>query len=165
VIRPLCSDDVEEFRNLRGEALTNHPGEFATSAADWWAAPMEKIAALLADPPGPDGALLGAFDGSLVGMAGLGRESKQHVRHKASVWGLYVEPGARRRGLARALVGELIVHARAVGVETIRAVATSANASALGLLASLGFEEFGREPRSRKIDTGYLDQVYLRLDL
>jgi ribosomal protein S18 acetylase RimI-like enzyme len=165
VIRPLCSDDIDEFRNLRGEALANNPGEFGTGGAEWWAAPVEKIGALVASLPGPDGALLGAFDGPLVGMAGLQREAKLHVRHKASVWGLYVVPGFRRRGLGRALVEELIAHAQAIGVEVLRAVSTSGNAPALGLFMSLGFEQFGLEPRSRKVDGGYLDQVYLRLEL
>ncbi len=165
MIRPLYPEDIQEFRALRGEALTGNPGEFGTGGAEWWAAPIEKVGALLATPPGPDGALLGAFDSALVGMAGLQRDTKAHVRHKASVWGLYVEPGSRRRGLGRALVQELIAHARATGVETLRAVSTSGNTPALGLFMSLGFEQFGLEPRSRKVDDIYLDQVYLRLDL
>ncbi|MEV6525933.1 GNAT family N-acetyltransferase [Longispora sp. NPDC051575] len=162
MIRVLGSADLDGFTELRRAAVTDHPGEFGTGGEDWSSASREKIAHLLATAT----LILGAFEGQqLVGMAGLLREPKQHTRHKAAVWGLYVDPASRRRGHARALVTGLVEHARTIDVEILRAVTSTENAATIGLLGSLGFEEFGVEPRARKVDGHYLDQVMFRREL
>jgi len=54
--------------------------------------------------PGRDNAIFGAFDGQdLVGTVGLHRERGLKLAHKAVIWGVYVAPSFRQRGVGRLL--------------------------------------------------------------
>lgn len=53
---------------------------------------------------------------------------------------VYVAPDAQRRGIGRALLGELITRARAAGLETMVGGIDSENRASLALHEALGFE-------------------------
>ena len=57
--------------------------------------------------------LFGAFhDDVLSGSAGVHVYPRLKQRHKAQLWGVYVDPSLRGRGVGAALVGAAIAHAR-----------------------------------------------------
>jgi len=115
---------------------------------------------------GTDGFVLGAFsdDGSLIGIAGCSRDGTQRRRHRALLWGMFVVPAARGRGVGRALVEETIARVKAWrDVELLRLGVIESNGSARALYERCGFETIWREPQAYKTPGGYLAVELMRL--
>ena len=117
--------------------------------------------------PNDNNFVLGAFvDGRLRGMVGFVREKGIKRRHKGMVWGVYVGPELRGRGVARRLLESLLARARTLpGLERILLAANADDPSATGLYQRVGFRTFGREPAALKIGDRYIDDVHMGLDL
>jgi len=163
VIRRVTPDEVAAFRALRLASLTHHPESFGASPEDEGALSLEVLRARL--DGGAAALVLGAYDGSrLVGMGGVRREPGAKVTHKAAIWGLYVAPEARSRGVGRRLLTSLVAEARKMpGVEQVQLAVTSGNASAATLYRSLGFQTYGVEPRAMKVGGAYVDKELMVL--
>ena len=74
-----------------------------------------------------------------------------------------MRPESRGKGVASALMKEIVRRARDMdGVEQITLVA-SANLPAQRLYKALGFESYGIEPHSLKIGNDYVDDVLMVL--
>ena len=114
-----------------------------------------------------DNVILGAFEGDqLAGITGIYREPKQKVRHKAAIWGVYVAPEYRGRGLAKKLMQAAIDQARQWdGVAQIGLVVYMGNQSAYRLYQSLGFVTWGVEPNALYWNHEYADDMYMALKL
>jgi GNAT superfamily N-acetyltransferase len=105
--------------------------------------------------------IFGAFlEERIVGMAGFYRESSPKERHKGMLWGMYVEPAARRFRLGAGLVQAVLDHA-AGEVEQVRLAVSYGNAAAVGLYERLGFVAYGHEPRALKGPSGYSDDLLM----
>ena len=96
----------------------------------------------------PESVVIGAFaDRRLVGSAGLYRDRHLKAAHKAHLWGMYVRPGYRRRGLGARLVRAALEHAeRLSGVDCVELGVSSAAPEARRLYETLGFRTWGTEP-------------------
>jgi ribosomal protein S18 acetylase RimI-like enzyme len=80
------------------------------------------------------------------------------------VWGVYVTPKARGRGVGRDLLRALIERAsRIEGIEQIGLSVTTTQAAAAGIYRSMGFASYAREPRGLKVEGRYIDEEYLIL--
>jgi RimJ/RimL family protein N-acetyltransferase len=164
MIRRLGAEDLVEFHGARLAHLRSSPDSVASGAGDWAAAPDEKVLAMLA--PRPDGAVFGALSPGLVGIGGISRQVKENLRHKATLWGLYVTPDRRREGTGQRLGRALIAYARdELGLTALRAMINAGDPAPIALFQSLGFTVYGTEPRALLVDGIYHDQVYLYLPL
>jgi ribosomal protein S18 acetylase RimI-like enzyme len=86
-------------------------------------------------------------------VAGLGRESRKKARHKATLFGMYVAPGFRGRGIGDALLRHVVAVARRDRELTqIVLTVTDTNARATALYRRAGFASFGVEPRAIRVD-------------
>jgi RimJ/RimL family protein N-acetyltransferase len=85
--------------------------------------------------------IVGAFDDDrLVGIAGLRRERGQKIHHKAILWGIYVTPQYRARGIAKSLVKAILDIARGIAeVTQIRLCVHTRNAAARQVYTTSGF--------------------------
>src|SRR5471032_932192 len=102
-IRRLSESDALQFQALRLAALIDKPEAFVTSHVEEKDLPLTAFEARLVERPGH--AVFGAFDAdTLVGIAGLARETLLQTRHKGHIWGMYVAAAARGHGAARALL-------------------------------------------------------------
>jgi RimJ/RimL family protein N-acetyltransferase len=144
-IRPLLGTDAHACRQLRLEGLRDSPNAFASHYDDEVSITVEAVAQRL--EPTADGVILGAFDsGSLVGLVGIRRETRKNLRHKAVLWGMYVTPAFRGRGIGRELLEQILD--RAAGMTELRQVnlcVNTQNASAIAMYRAAGFETFGVE--------------------
>src|SRR5687768_10258854 len=111
MIRALTEEDLEAYVALRREALLDTPLAFAASPEDAFAASESELAKQM--KKAPDWVIFGAFDETLVGTAGLIRDRHLKAAHKMHLWGMYVTPAARRKGVAAELLQAAIDHARA----------------------------------------------------
>lgn len=164
-IRRLTPEDAAAFQAFRLAALQDAPTAFGSSFDEeksFAPSVIEGRLALKADR-GPFGAFV---EGELVGLVALGRENLSKLSHKALVWGLYVEPRHRGRGVARALLQEALALARSVPeVLQVNLSVNAGNAAAIRLYESLGFEVFGREPGALRIDGTLHDELHMALRL
>ncbi|QSQ27022.1 GNAT family N-acetyltransferase [Pyxidicoccus parkwayensis] len=163
-VRRLRLDEAEVFWALRLRALREHPEAFGASPEEDEVRPMEQVRARLS---GDSQFVMGAFDGErLVGMAGLKRQDGRKSAHKAFIWGMYVAPEARSRGVGRKLITALLEEARKMpGVERITLAVTVGNAPAQTLYRALGFRTYGVEPAALKIGGAYVDEELMCLPL
>ncbi len=163
-IRLLTANDAEEWWQLRLEALQNDSASFADSAEEHQKTSIASARERLGASDPVSNFVLGMFEeGKLVATAGFYRHHHLKELHKGHVWGVYVRPQSRGKGVARALMQEIIRRARAIsGVEQIILVA-SAHLPARKLYETLGFRSYGVEPRSLKIGTEYVDDVLMIL--
>ena len=107
-------------------------------------------------------AVFGAFQGeALVGVAGFYGLDGPKTRHKGTLWGMYVKPDARGRGVAEALIEGVIVQARREQVKALQLTVVSANERALRFYRRMGFSAYGVEPRALKHRGAYFDEVLM----
>ncbi len=149
-IRPVRPDEAADWREMRLEALRNHPTAFMDSYEEASARPLSELEARLAQP-GPSVTLGVYVEGALLGTAGFVVESALKTRHKGLMVGVYLRPALRGAGAADALVEAIIAHARQ-HVEMLKAVVNPANEVARKLYFRHGFRTYGIEPRALRQD-------------
>ena len=101
---------------------------------------------------------------NLVGIVGICRDRSEKGAHKCSIWGLYVSPHARSKGIGRALVTEALGFARSLeGVTHVFVSATDRAPEAIALYEGLGFITWGVEPAAVRIgDVAVSEQHMVR---
>jgi ribosomal protein S18 acetylase RimI-like enzyme len=169
-LRLLTATDAESFWHLRLEALRNDPASFADSTEEHQSTTVETARERLSSGDPATNFVVGMFEeGRLTATAGFYRSHHNKERHKGHIWGVYVRPESRGKGVARALMQEIIRRARSInGLEQVLLVA-STHLPARKLYESLGFQAYGVEPHSLKIitktGTEYVDDVLMVLDI
>jgi ribosomal protein S18 acetylase RimI-like enzyme len=96
-----------------------------------------------------------------VGIAGLRRADGLKTQHRATLWGMYVSPTARRQGIGAALVRLVIEKAREQ-VEELNLTVAAHNGAAISLYEAFGFVIFGVDKRALKVEGAYVDEVLMR---
>jgi RimJ/RimL family protein N-acetyltransferase len=165
-VRILTSSDAQAYQALRLESLRDSPTSFGMSEDDERAFSIEQVEQRLgADPPVIP--TFGAFvEGELVGMCSIQRSLRAKTRHKAMIWGMYVAPKARGRGISKALMNALLDFARTIpDLEELQLAVTVGNEAARRAYLSMGFEPYCVEPRYLKLDGVYYDIEWMRLVL
>jgi ribosomal protein S18 acetylase RimI-like enzyme len=156
------------YRALMLEAYAAHPDAFTSSVAERERLPLTWWEARLSADPAAKELVLGAFEGTeLVAVVGLSFEQREKVRHKAALFGTYVRPPWRARGLGRQLVQSALTHARQrASVKLVQLTVTETNAPAVALYESCGFLRFGVEPLAVAVGSEYVTKLHLwyRLD-
>jgi len=162
VIRILQAGDAHLFRAFRLAGLRESPGSFGASLADELAMPEEEVAARIT--PTEQSWVLGAFadPASLVGCIGWYRDKGAKVAHKSHIWGMYVAPEWRGRGIAQALVADVIARAGQVpGLIQVELFVAVENTRAARLYEAAGFERVAVLPRALLTDGRYVDDLLL----
>ena len=110
--------------------------------------------------------LVAEIGGQIVGTAGIEQVSaKEKVRHRAE-FGISVDQQYWGLGIGRALAEACVACAKKAGYAQLELNAVADNKRALKLYESVGFVEFGRNPRGfRSRQTGWQELVYMRLEL
>jgi len=143
--RQLIPDDAQACVEIRREALERDPFAFLSSPDDDRALSLAFVREGLANS---SQATFGAFAPQLVGVAGVSRDVKIKAAHKAHLWGLYVTPAFRGRGIGRSLMTGALGFARQLpGVAEIHLSVAGNGKAAIRLYETLGFVAWGTEPR------------------
>ena len=167
-IRALGPEDADVYQRFRLAALREAPEAFGSTYEEDAVLAPGVVAERLRAAREPAGrVVLGAFaGGALVGVAGCMQEPKLKARHKAMVWGMYVQPDRRGQGLGRQLLSALVAEARAwPDVERLTLTVVERGEAARRLYAGAGFEPFGHEPDGLRQDEARDTVIYMGLAL
>jgi RimJ/RimL family protein N-acetyltransferase len=167
MVRELGPGDLEPLLALRRRALLADPFAFSASPEDDVGLDPDFVRHQLGSPGrGGRSITLGAFAPQLVGMVGLAPERQLKARHKVGLFGLFVAPEQRRRGLAATLLGAAIERARRLdAVEQIQLAVSTRSEAAIRLYERHGFSRYGREPRALRVGDEYSDTLLMSLAL
>jgi ribosomal protein S18 acetylase RimI-like enzyme len=153
-IRRLGIEDLDAYRAIRHESLSNHPEAFLSSAEDFAARSDAEVQQTLR--------ALTIFaavlpDGSVGGIVAYLQNEGEKDRHRGWMLQVYVKPEHRGTGMSRALCEHLIEHARDKVIQ-IHLGVWSDNEPAIRLYKNLGFEIYGTEPRYLYVNGRYIDE-------
>jgi RimJ/RimL family protein N-acetyltransferase len=156
-LQTLTAADASEFRDLRLRALRENPTAFRATHDHESQLSLEAIAARLT---ATNCFVLGArYSDKWVGTAGFNREVGAKSQHKGLLWGLYVAPELRGRGVGRQLLREVLARVDAIpGLLRLNLAVSANNASAVALYEAAGFAVYGREPQALQVDGVLYDQ-------
>ena len=102
-------------------------------------------------------------DGKLTaGIEAIG--GKEKIRHRAEL-GIAIEREYWGRGIGKALMLACIECAKNAGYLQLELEVVTDNASAVRLYESVGFREFGRNPRGFRAKHGWQELILMRLEL
>jgi RimJ/RimL family protein N-acetyltransferase len=165
IVRRLAVDDIPAMQALRREALTSEPLAFGATVEDDLALDTAHARRSLADPT--TAAIFAAFAAHApVAMVGLVRMPREKIKHRALVWGMFVQPAYRGHGVGAGVLGAALDHAHGwVGVRQVHLSVTSASPGARRLYERAGFVVWGREPRALGWDGTFVDEYHLVLEL
>lgn len=156
LIRQLTVNDAASFRELRLAGLREAPEAFGSSYAAEKELTVEDFAETIAR-----NYLAGAFvEDQLVGVVGFYQLTGEKLSHRGNIWGVYVDPIHRGTGVARALMENVLAHAKGIVSQVHLSVVTD-NEAALGLYKRLGFVSYGIEPRALRIGSRFCDELMM----
>jgi len=165
-IRQIPPAEAEHYWALRLQALCENPEAFGSSYEESVERSMESVRDSLA--ASDYYYVLGAYASSdeLAGMVGFRREVRNKLRHKATVFGVYVASAYRSQGVGRALLEDLIDRSRRMaGLAWLHLYVVATNDRARSLYLSLGFQVYGTEKDSLRYNGQSFDQELMALPL
>jgi len=164
-IRRRGPEDAAALAALRREALEQAPLAFSASPEDDGGLSLDSARTALSDVQ--EQAVFGHFEEArLAGMVGVLRAAKLKGRHKAELYGMYVTPTARRRGVGRSPLDAAVEHVRRwQGVGQLHLCVTTGAPAAARLHRAAGFREWGREPRALQSGGVFVDDLHFVLEL
>ena len=110
--------------------------------------------------------LIAEIDGQAVGLAGIESVgTKEKIKHRAT-FGISIDRDFWGLGIGRAMTEACIACAAKAGYAQLELEAVAENKRAVALYQSVGFVEYGRNPRGfRSRLTGWQELVLMRLEL
>lgn len=162
LIRRLNQTDLPAFYQLRLESLQNAPASYLSSYEDEKAVGCLQFEKFFQENQ-EEYAIFGAFlEHNLIGCVAMFQEAKSKLRHKCTIWGVYVQSAYRNQHLARQLMGAALSHAKNnMKCSIINLTVETNNLAAKKLYDSLGFIVWGTEKNAVQFDRHFHDEFYM----
>ena len=138
-VRRATPQEWEDHREIRLEMLREAPDAFWFTYDDEVGFGPERWQEHL----GRAWVVHALLDGRVVGSAGLAPHWQEDRDGTAELFGMYVTPAARRRGVGEALVEAVVEEARRQGYGRVVLEVADTNDAAAGLYARCGFTPTG----------------------
>jgi L-amino acid N-acyltransferase YncA len=145
-------DDWPAVRTIYEQGIATRQATFETAAPTWEA----WDASHLAEPR-----LVAEGDGEVIGWAALSPVSRRPCYAGVVEGSVYVAEPARGRGVGRALLERLCVHADEVGIWTIQTSIFPENLASIELHKRCGFRVVGTRERIAQLDGIWRDTVLM----
>lgn len=158
----MFSAELDTYKAFYVRGLVEDRTSFRVSPEDVTSEPFPTL-------DSADSFTLAAFDGeSLAGILSFSRDGRDRVklRHKGSIFRMYVASEHRGKGIARQLLQTALDRARALpDIEQINLTVVADNHIARTLYESFGFEPFSHERKAFKDGGAYQDEMSMVLFL
>ena len=140
LLRPSRDEDIAAITAIYAHHVLHGTGTFETEPPSTGDMATRRADVLSKGLP----YLVAEQDGEILGFA-YGNWFKPRPAYRYSVEdSVYLAPGLERKGLGRALLGELLAHCEAAGIRKVMAIiGDSANAGSVGVHRALGFAQVG----------------------
>ena len=161
-LRLLNAADCSAFRAIRAEGLAVSPSAFGESEAEFSRSTDEQVIHRFAGEQSRCAGYL--LDGKLCGVAVLSRMWGEKSAHRGLIWGVYVQPQLRGKGVATKLMERVIQEVPTYRNPALRHLflkVARGNAPAIALYKGLGFVECGVEPEALLINDSYVDEILM----
>lgn len=164
-IRKLNENDLNHFFDLRLESLQNSPSSFLSSLDEEKSRGSAFYAPTLNQEKGKDNVIFGAFiENNLIGYVGIYKDTGSKINHKSNIWGLYVKPTYRNRGVAKALLSDVIKFSKnEINCALVKISVEETNTAAKKLYESFNFKIWGTEPLAMQIDGTFYNEHHMML--
>jgi ribosomal protein S18 acetylase RimI-like enzyme len=143
----LPETDWPAFKEIRLRALRDAPQAFAQTYASAAAYPDSLWRERLREAAtGQSWIVFARLDGALVGMLGAFRTADDRAHGRATIYGTFVDPAARRSGVGRRLMAALLAKLAADPEVTVARLSVNATQlAAVRLYEAVGFRMVGEE--------------------
>jgi L-amino acid N-acyltransferase YncA len=151
-VEPMTLDDGPAVLDIFSQGIATGIATFETATPDWdrWQAGHRR-----------DCRFVARLAGRVVGWTALSPYSGRAVYAGVAWESVYVDAGARGRGVGRALLATLIPASEAAGVWTLLAGVQAENAASLALHEAAGFRRIGVQERVGRDAAGVWRDVVL----
>ncbi|MGB0386881.1 MAG: GNAT family N-acetyltransferase [Ardenticatenaceae bacterium] len=162
VIRAAKVKDVELYRDLRLDGLRKHPEVFGSDYETAAERPLEEWKERLRHNDGLDSVtFLACEDDVSIGTATIVRGSLTKTRHHGLVFGVYVRPSYRKRGVGQGLMEACTNWASQRGIKILKLAVVNTNSAAIQLYTRCGFSVYGVEPWALRVNNRYYDELLM----
>lgn len=167
IIRAATLADVAAYRELRLEALKNHPTAFGQDYAEALSRPQKYWEETLTINNEEKAIFLAEAEHKreLIGMTGISRRLSNKSMHSANIWGVYVKPEWRGNHLAETLIRSCLAWAKEQGVVIVKLGVLANNQSAVRCYERCGFETYGVEPKGLFHENVFYDGYLMAVQL
>lgn len=156
----LGPEDADRYWEIRQLMLTDTPWAFASDPESDNARDPSRFISRISRPFN-EILSIASETGVLIATAGVVQRPRQKLGHRAEIWGVYVHPDHRGRGLGAAVVRAAMDEALSwPGVESV-ALSVSERSEAKRLYERLGFRQWGHEPDCLRIGGESYDEIHM----
>ncbi len=162
----LQTDDSGELMRIRRHALESAPTAFGSSVEQDRGLDPNAVLKMFSHPERSAVYGLVVESQKVLAMAGVVREAKEKLQHKAYIYGMFVSAEVRQQGHGRALLHATVEHTRRwSGVTQVHLTVSEDAPAAQRLYESYGFREWGREPNALFWNGEFFDEAHMVLNL
>jgi len=165
IIRNATSSDVDSFRELRLEALKNHPTAFGADFEESAARPNEHWQERLKIDKDHEALFFAESEGQLIGMTGIFRGSSKKSHHDSTIWGVYISPNWRGKHISESLVRSCLSWAKGQSVVIVKLAVVMTNQPAIRCYERCGFTIYGTEPKAIRYNGNYYDEYLMAIEV
>lgn len=161
LIKHLTEKDWRIYKSLRIEALEKFPMSFASTLKEENTLSNKEWQNTLTNS-----VIFGAFCNSkIIGCCGFSVFKIIKMKHKATIWGMYIQPEYTGLGIADLLLKTAVDYAKNNGIKKIQLACVSYNQRAIRFYQKNGFEIYAKDSLSIKIGDKFYDDYLMMLTL
>ncbi len=146
------ASDWNAVRAVLEEGIASRLATFETSAPGWEAWDSSHL---------PECRFVARREGSMIGWAALSPISQRCIYSGVAEVSIYITGNARRQGIGKTLLQELIAGSEKAGIWTLQAGLFPENRASVALHRSCGFREVGLRERLGKLDGEWKDVLLM----
>jgi len=158
IIKPLTNKNAKAYQKCRLDALRIEPEAFAADYNIRKEKPLSHFEQRVNYKA--NNFIMGAFvQDELIGTVGFYTETTPKLQHRGNIWGVFVYPEHRQKGIAKAMFQATLKAVEQLPeIKQIHLGVSEHNIAALRLYEWFGFKTYATEPRTLFVNGQYINE-------